>query len=154
MEVFRIVQQFARTKDLSGTGAFRTGGRWNNKGVYMLYTAANSSLALLESLVHFDSLTIPPQLYIMTVNVDDSAPLFELPFADYPGNWTGIDLLENKVIGDRWMAENKFLAFKVRSAVNSFEFNYLLNPLFPGYHKLVKITAVTAIDLDGRLIAP
>jgi RES domain-containing protein len=152
MEVFRIVQQVARTKDLSGTGAFRSGGRWNSKGVYMLYTASNSSLALLESLVHFDPLTVPPEMYIMTINVDDAAPLFELPLEDYPKNWTDIDLVENKNIGDKWMADKKFLGFKVRSAVNSFEFNYLLNPLFPDYNSLVKVKAVTTIEVDGRLI--
>jgi len=152
MQVFRIVQDMARTSDLSGTGAHRLAGRWNSKGVYMLYTASNSSLALLESLVHFDPLTIPAQLFILTIDVDDTAPVYELPEADYPTNWTAAGLFENRAIGDRWLAEKKFLALKVRSAVNTFEFNHLFNPLFPNYHNLIMLVNVTSVGVDGRLI--
>jgi RES domain-containing protein len=53
MVVFRIVKSLNRAKDLSGMGAFKNGGRWNSKGTYMLYTSINSSLAYLETLVHF-----------------------------------------------------------------------------------------------------
>ena len=152
MNLYRIVKSKTRTNDLSGTGAYRAGGRWNNKGTYMLYTSMNSSLALLESLVHFDILDIPPQLYIMELEVDDQAPIFILPAEGYPENWRQQEMIENKNMGDQWMEEKKFLAIKVRSAVNTFEFNYLLNPLFPRYHDLVKIKNVTEIIFDNRLL--
>jgi RES domain-containing protein len=69
MKVFRIVQDKRRTSDLSGIGAFRSGGRWNSKGTYMLYCSENSSLAFLESLVHFDKILIPPQLFISELEI-------------------------------------------------------------------------------------
>jgi hypothetical protein len=49
------------------------------------------------------------------------------------------------------MQANKYLGIKVKSAINVFEYNYLLNPLFPGYHDLVKVTSVTKIEVDNRL---
>ena len=49
------------------------------KGTYILYTSMNSSLALLESLVHYDILDIPPQLYIIQLEVNDNTPLLMLP---------------------------------------------------------------------------
>lgn len=151
MLVYPIVKDNKRTNDLSGTGSFRLGGRWNSKGTYMLYTSENSSLAYLENLVYFDRLTFPPHLQIMQIEVDDAAPIYTFPDADYPANWMDLGLLENKMLGDDWMNDLKYLGIKVRSAVNNYEFNYLLNPLFPDYINLVKVTGVTEIATDGRL---
>jgi len=38
MIVYRIAKLAKRTNDLTGTGAYLSGGRWNNPGVYALYT--------------------------------------------------------------------------------------------------------------------
>ncbi len=42
----------------SGEGARVFGGRWNSKGVPVVYTAATKSLAALEQLVHL----VPPRV--------------------------------------------------------------------------------------------
>ena len=132
-------------------GAYQRGGRWNSKGTYMLYTSENSSLALLENLVHFDKSLMPPNLYIMHLEIEDTAGIFTLDDVDYPVDWKRPGLLENQESGDRWMKEKHYLAIKVKSAINELEFNYLLNPLFPRYHDLIKVVNVTALDVDSRL---
>ena len=152
MKLFRVVQDRDRAKDLSGTGAFRWGGRWNSKGVYMLYTCENSSLALLESLVHFDERETPPQLYIIQFEIPDNAPEYTLPDSEYNKDWLKLSLLENQKQGDHWMEGKKYLAIRVRSAINPAEYNYLLNPGFPRYYNLVKITSVKEIKVDERLV--
>jgi RES domain-containing protein len=152
MFVYRIVKSKNRTKDLSGAGAFRVGGRWNSKGTYMLYTSENSSLAYLEILVHFDETDYPPRLYIVKIEVDDKAPMYALKDSEYPSDWMQLEMLANKMLGDQWMAEKKFLCFKVRSAINSVEYNYLLNPLFPRFYDLVRIVDVIEIKPDERLV--
>lgn len=54
MLLYRIAEeQFAR--DLSGAGARLYGGRWNPKGVPMLYTAESVALAALEVLVRLST---------------------------------------------------------------------------------------------------
>ncbi len=152
MFVYRIVQSKIRTTDLSGTGSFKFGGRWNSKGTYMLYTSENSSLAYLESIVHFDEEHFPPNLFIVKIEVDNKAPIYTLPEKDYPVEWKQLELIKNKTAGDQWMAEKKFLAIKVRSAINQFEYNYLLNPLFPRFHDVVKIVDVIEMKTDERLV--
>ena len=152
MFVYRIVKTETRTNDLSGTGAFKTGGRWNSKGTYMLYTSENSSLAYLETLVHFDEANYPPDLFIVKIEINDKAPIYTLPEKSYPAGWMQVGLLENKLMGDEWMGEKKFLAIKVKSAINDLEFNFLLNPLFPRFHDLVRIVDVVEIKLDDRLV--
>ena len=152
MIVYRIVQNKSRTADLSGTGAFRFGGRWNSKGTYMLYTSENSSLAYLETLVHFDKSLAPPRLFIMQINIDGTSPTYTLPDEDYPPDWLKPGLSECQLIGDKLMADLKHLVIKVKSAINPVEYNYLLNPVHPGFTKLVTILSVNEIDMDGRLI--
>jgi RES domain-containing protein len=152
MFVYRIVKSKARTNDLSGTGAFRVGGRWNSRGTYMLYTSENSSLAYLETLVNFDEVDYPPQLYIAKIEIADKAPFYTLKENEYPSTWMQLELLENKRLGDRLMNEKKFLGIKVWSAINNFEFNYLLNPLFPRFYDFVKVIDVIEIKFDERLV--
>jgi RES domain-containing protein len=137
-------------------GAFRNGGRWNNKGTYMLYTSMNSSLAYLENLVHFDESDLPPNLYIAAIEINSDSSIddliYELKDSEYPVSWQLHENLENKTFGDGWMLAKKFLAIKVRSAVNPTEFNFLLNPLFPGYHDMIKELSIEPLDVDARLI--
>jgi RES domain-containing protein len=152
MFVYRIVQNQSRATDLSGTGAFQYGGRWNSKGTYMLYTSENSSLAYLENMVHFDPVDYPSRLFILTIEIADKAPIFTFPDKDYPADWLQPGLHANKAIGDRLMAEGKYLGVRMRSAVNVKDYNCLLNPLFPGFKNLVKLVSVREIDMDKRLI--
>lgn len=152
MFVYRIVKSQARTNDLSGIGAYKFGGRWNSKGTYMLYTSENSSLAYLESLVHFDELEYPPSLFILKIEIDDNAPVYQLPAKEYPTNWKQPELLKNKALGDELMLAKKHLAIKIKSAINELEYNYLLNPLFPNFNKLVQVKEVKEIIIDARLI--
>ena len=156
MIVYRIAKSIRRAKDLSGTGAFKHGGRWNSKGTYMLYTSMNSSLAYLENLVHFDESDFPPDLYITAIEIKKDSKagglIYQLPDTEYTADWQVQDNLENKILGDQWMLAKKFLAFKVRSAINPSEFNFLLNPLYPGYPDKVKINTIEPISVDARLI--
>lgn len=153
MVVYRVAKSELRARDISGMGAFMNGGRWNNKGTYMLYTSVNSSLAYLENLVHFDESNLPPNLYIVTIDLQiNNTLIYQLPDTDYPALWQLLDNLENKWMGDKWMQDKDYLAFRVRSAVNTSEYNYLLNPLYPGYHDLIKVRSIDPLDIDSRLI--
>jgi RES domain-containing protein len=152
MIVHRIVKSSKRTSDLSGMGAFKTGGRWNNPGVYAVYCSESSSLAYLENLVHFDSDTFPPQLFIMKIKLDDQAPIYHVPDDDYPSDWLKVDLLANKKLGDDLFRKHNSLGIRIRSAINPDEYNILLDPLYPNYQNLVQLIGVKKIDTDSRLI--
>lgn len=152
MIVFRIVQDKSRSADLSGTGAFRRGGRWNSKGTYMLYTSENSSLAFLEYIVPFDQDIMPPQLYIMEIGIKDDKLIYEPKETEYPEDWKQLSLLANQALGDFWMREKKWLGIRVRSAINPTEYNVLLNPLYPKFHDLVEIKTVRKLPVDERIV--
>ena len=152
MIVYRIVKQNTRTTDLSGRGEYKEGGRWNNAGTYALYISENRSLAASELLVHLDRTEAPPNLFIMAIQVADTATIYEILDADLP---KGRKIPENNTLknrGDRLLSENNHLAIKARSAIMPFEYNYLLNPRFPRFYHLVKVISVESFELDNRLL--
>ena len=151
MVVYRIAKKKSRANDLSGIGAYNEGGRWNNEGTYALYTSESRALAALEVLVHLDQSELPCNLYIMSIEIDDSAPLYKLPDSKLPANWRTPGNFELKTMGDRIFSENKYLGIKVRSAVMPNEYNYVLNPLFPNYGKLLRIIGTEEYNIDPRL---
>ncbi len=82
MQVWRLCRARHATRSFDGEGARLYGGRWNHKGLPMVYTSATLSLAALEVLVHhrvpippfeFVALAaeIPPRLKIETFRVQD-----------------------------------------------------------------------------------
>lgn len=152
MLVYRIVKLKKRTKDLSGTGAFNVGGRWNNEGVFALYTSENEALVMLEILVNVALTELPPNMFIMTIEVEDKAPLYKVPDTILPKNWRLPENIFIKDFGDRIFKQKKYLGIKVRSAVMENSYNFILNPLFPRYYDLVKVSEVHRLKIDGRLL--
>ena len=152
MIVYRIAKKKNRSNDLSGIGAFNEGGRWNNTGVYALYTSENRALAALEVLVHVEESEFPPNLYIMTIDINDSAPVYEVKDSELPKDWRQPGSIDLKEMGDKLLVDNKYIGLKARSAVMPNEYNYILNPLYPGYNILVKVIDVEYLKVDGRLL--
>jgi RES domain-containing protein len=141
-----------RAGDLSGKAAFLYGGRWNSEGTFMLYTSLSVSLSMLEILVHSDESEIPPQMFISQLKIAEKAPICEFPDRLLPKTWREPGDLQLKILGDRLMADKKYLGCKVRSAVLPGEWNILLNPLFPGFIDLVKVNKIDKMDTDIRLL--
>lgn len=151
MLVYRIVKLKKRTKDLSGTGAFNEGGRWNNEGVFALYTSESEALAMLEILVNVELPELPPNMFVMTIQIDDAAPIFKMPDKTLPSNWRLPGNIFIKNLGDKILDEKKFIGIKARSAVMENSYNYILNPLYPDYYNLVKVSKVQKLAIDKRL---
>lgn len=151
MELYRCAKcRFIQ--DLSGEGAFRYGGRWNSKGVRMVYTASNPSLALLETLVHTVSLVPEIDYCLLKMeNNQDSVQVKEV--STLPADWSATPAPDHlKSIGDAFIAEGKFLILKVPSAILSMEWNFLINPGHPLFTKM-KIYPVNRVIIDRRLLA-
>ena len=151
MVVYRIVKSIKRANDLSGTGAFLEGGRWNSPGVYALYTSENRSLASLEVLVHVDESELPPGLFIIGMEIGKDATLYEMKEDELPPGWREPENIALRTLGDRFFAEQKYLGIKVPSAVMPQEYNYVLNPVYPRFRELVRVVSVTEFVVDQRL---
>lgn len=86
-----------------GEGALRFGGRWNSRGMRILYTAESLSLAALEMLVHLNNEEILLAYSFATAQFEDSLILPVEEFCSLPENWsTSSASLEIQRIGDEW----------------------------------------------------
>lgn len=149
MEVFRI----SRAKyagDLSGIGAEKFGGRWNSKGVAMLYTSQSRALAMAEVAVHFSLSILPADFCIATIEISNDAKIKELVVNKIPNGWDSIPHNDTtQKIGDKFIADNEFVCLKVPSVIVRGDYNYLINPKHKYFNK-IKIVKTEAFYFDKR----
>jgi len=150
MIVYRIARK-EHIHDLSGTGARITGGRWNPKGLAMLYTASSSSLAILEALVHVDRDLMPTDLCIAEIEIGDGYSMEKISIDDLSNDWKNYPSPDSlKDMGRQWLLSGRSLVLQVPSAINPLEVNFLVNPLHGEMGK-VKVGKVHPLTLDSRL---
>ncbi|MEM1336858.1 MAG: RES family NAD+ phosphorylase [Bacteroidota bacterium] len=150
MVVFRLAKAKYKN-DLSGIGAEKYGGRWNNKGTRMVYTAASRALTVLELAVHVAFNILPKNYHIVEIEIPENSILeFDVSLLKNK-DWKSHPPIEfTQSEGDTFILENAFLGLKVPSAIVAGDFNYLLNPLHPDFDK-VKITETAPFAFDERL---
>jgi len=155
MNVYRINREPYQDDPLSVVGSHRHGGRWNPKGIGILYTSRTPELALLETLVHLPPLTLPelPRLWLSTIRLPDDFPnaVFWLDPVRLPNYWQTGTLSETQTILADWLQEPFCLALAVPSAIIDLSYNVLLHPQHPAYAQ-AEVVAQRVLPLDGRLV--
>ncbi len=148
-----IVYRLTRKKfehDLSGKGAEIAGGRWNSKGVRILYTGENRALCTTEIAVH-TPLGITPKGYVLQTIQLPKTRIKAVQLNALPKNWKVFPhIAQTKKVGDAFIQQNKYLILKVPSTVIQEEYNYLINPFHHEYLK-VKILETVKFEFDKRL---
>lgn len=116
---------------LAGQGARRYGGRWNSRGIAVVYAAESLELALLEAIVHLDIDLLPNDYWWLCLEIDDA--LIAAPPKRLPPGWDALPPYQPAVqaIGDRWVRSAKNLAMRVPASVLPERFNVLINPAHP-----------------------
>jgi RES domain-containing protein len=150
MTVFRLSKE-KYIRDLSGHGAELTGGRWNSKGIAVLYTAESRALAALETAVHIPLSIIPVNYFMATIELPDDASIMRIGFDKMPVNWNQNPFIKTtQKIGDEFVKNNRYLVLQVPSATVKGDYNYLINPANMAFAG-VKIVNVESFEFDGRL---
>ncbi len=133
----------------SGEGAARFGGRWNDKGVRLVYAATSLSLAVVEILVHVDEL--PQDFVAIRADIPYGAKLERLQAAALPRNWRRYPApAQLRAIGTAWVHAGRTLALHVPSAVIPQETNLLINPAHPDMRRVV-VHKPEKFSFDRRL---
>ncbi|MEP0270439.1 RES family NAD+ phosphorylase [Ekhidna sp.] len=145
--MYRITSK-AYARDLSGTGAMLHGGRWNPKGVRMLYTSQSLSLAALETIANLSGDKLRGNLYCVELEFPDHLSVETIK--KVPKTWNTFPFNSSTVDIGREFIQSEKLCLKVPSAIISSEYNYLLNPMHDDYMQIKFIDARPMI-LDQRL---
>lgn len=150
MIVFRLSRNKFKN-DLSGKGAELAGGRWNSKGIPMLYTSESIALCTVEIAVHMPLGIIPLDYFLVKIELPDFAELPEVKVEDLPEAWKSFPHANlTQEIGDNFILEEKHSVLKVPSATVQGTYNYLINPRHPMFKK-VRIVDVVPFEFDKRL---
>jgi RES domain-containing protein len=151
MFLYRISKS-AQIRDLTGAGAKLYGGRWNHRGVPLIYTSESRSLATVEYLVHLSLPQAPSDLSLATLEVPDDIVPEELNPSSLPKNWRDSPApVELANLGTKWARSKTSLLLRVPSAVVEHEYNILINPANDAMSR-VKLVKVELYKLDERLV--
>ena len=148
--VWRLLTARFAQSAFSGEGARLYGGRWNRKGIPMVYTAGSQSLAMLELLVQDEPLRAR---YVMVpATLPKNLKIERVTPAQLPADWRNLGAREQlQAIGSDWAKRRSSSVLAVPSVVIPTETNYLLNPRHPSFAR-IEIGAPEAFVTDLRLI--
>ncbi len=150
-----ILYRFSRREhggDLSGKGAELYGGRWNSKGVPVVYCSETRALAVTEIVAYTPPGLVPEGYVLNIIEVPgDLSCICSVMPEELPDGWKKYPhRKETKYLGDSFLKEKGCLLVKVPSALVDGEFNYLLNPRHPRFPE-VKILEVLPFNFNERL---
>ncbi len=152
MKLYRITKtEFAR--DFSGEGARRFGGRWNLKGVSVIYTADSAALATLESVVNSPLKIVPKNRSVTVFNIPDEMEIHQVDISKLPKHWRSYPApIELAEIGTDWIHNKGVLALKVPSVIlpDNEGWNIVLNPLHSRFRE-IEIISTSPYQFDQRL---
>ncbi|CAM4058269.1 RES family NAD+ phosphorylase [Flavobacterium antarcticum] len=150
MIVYRIANIKYKDATLSGIGAEKVGGRWNEVGTRAVYCSENISLALLEYYVHSANIAyLPKEILLAKIYFPDDFPIEEL--IDLPVNWSQYPYNSKTTeLFTNLAKDRNFFALRVPSSVVGLESNIILNPLYKDFGK-VEILDFIKMPIDERL---
>lgn len=151
-----LVYRISSTKyanDLSGTGAGLYGGRWNPRGVSLLYTASSISLACLEYMAHNFHVMQTTTMCLSKIEIPDDSSIQEIPKNELPKDWRekSYEPFTTQQLGLAFSEHAQDYVLKVPSAIVPDEYNYLLNPLHPLHNQSIIKEQIIPFHMDNRL---
>ncbi len=150
MKIWRLCRERYATEAFSGDGARRFGGRWNTRGVPMVYASSSLALAAIELFVHLEPSQMPADLVSIEAELPENEPGIRWRTDQLPPQWWGDALQPMRKLGDTWIKQQTSLAVMVPSVPIPVEWNVLVNPLHPRIHEVV-IQSVVPFVFDARM---
>jgi RES domain-containing protein len=156
MRVWRIAAETPAyaADDLSGLGAYKTGGRWNSKSQYVLYCAQSPSLACLETLVHLHAGSLPLRRYLVAIDIPELVWKARQSYQaqSLAKGWDKVPAEPVSCqLGDDWLKHKKSAVLLVPSAIVPEDAVILINPQHPDTRK-IKAQKVRVWQYDQRLV--
>jgi RES domain-containing protein len=147
---WRITKRKHARHAFGGEGAREFGGRWNNPGTAVVYTAQSQSLAALEMLVHLDSADLLEKYVLLAADFDQSL-VKVVDASNLPRNWRADPPpAQVRSIGDEWVLGGSSAVLQVPSVLVPGENNFLLNPGHQDFAR-IRFGKPLAFRFDARL---
>src|SRR5262245_33899535 len=128
MHFWRICRRRYAAEAASGEGARRYGGRWNSRGVRVVYASTSLALAAVETFVNLEPNLRPADLVFIEGEVPAGLAVNKLQENALPKGWDQSRDESLRRFGDEWIRRGATAVLLVPSAAIHGEWNALLNP--------------------------
>lgn len=136
MRFWRICRQRYASAAATGEGARLFGGRWNSKGVAVVYASTSLALAGIETFVNLEPNLRPSDLVFVEGEIPSTLEIGRIDVDTLPPQWYRSRDEFLRHFGDEWVQSGHTVALLVPSAAIRGEWNILLNP---GHHNFSRI---------------
>jgi len=154
MRIWRLCRAPYVAEAFSGEGARRFGGRWNSRGVRMVYASTSLALAAIELFVHLEPGQAPDDLMAISALLPEGEPSRTAEPADLADGWWTDNPEAGgpapQELGDAWIGSRESLAMLVPSVPIRAEWNVLVNPLHSRIGE-VRVEAAQPFVFDMRM---
>lgn len=150
MRFWRICSRRYAGKAATGEGAALYPGRWNSRGVRVVYASTSLALAATETFVHLHPKTQPNDLVSIEGEIPDKVKIDRVDLSRLPRDWHEPRETLARRFGDDWIRAAKTVALFVPSAAINGEWNLLLNPAHSDFGK-IKFGKPVPFKFDVRM---
>jgi RES domain-containing protein len=152
VRVYRLGQEAYSAHVLQGEGGLVQSGRWHTLGRRVIYCASVEALSVLEVRVNLGN-ELPSVSYVMhTIEVPDEV-VSAIELKSLPPDWNAVPLEPaSQRFGDDWLGSVGSLGLRVPSIHTRTDFNVLLNPAHPDFHR-ARVVERHPYSFDRRLFA-
>lgn len=150
MWFWRICRRRYAATAASGEGARLYGGRWNSRGIRVVYASSSLALAAVELFVNVDPNLQPSDLVSIQGYVPESVEIAKLDPANLPRNWFSVRDESLRRFGNEWVKSRQTVGLLVPSAAIRGDWNLLLNPEHSDFAK-IKFEDPHPFEFDVRM---
>jgi RES domain-containing protein len=136
MQFWRICRSRYAREAAGGEGARLYGGRWNSRGVRIVYASTSLALAAVETFVNLEPNLRPRDLVSIEGQIPDGIEIGRLDLKLLPAGWHQTKDESLHHFGDEWIRVSRTVALLVPSAAIHGEWNVLLNPSHGDFSKV------------------
>jgi RES domain-containing protein len=136
MRFWRICRHRYAAAAATGEGARLYGGRWNSRGVRVVYASGSLALAAVETFVNLEPNLRPGDLISIEGAIPDAVEIRRVTHETLPDRWDQSRDETLRRFGDDWIRAGDCVGLLVPSAAIRGEWNVLLNPVHQDFSKI------------------
>jgi RES domain-containing protein len=120
-------------------------------GKAVIYTSESRALCVAEIAVHIPLGIIPDNYVLVTIEIPNEIRIQKIRQNELSPDWRSFPYVQStRLIGDKFLMQNRSLVLQVPSAVIPGDFNYLINPAHKDIAR-IKILKTEPFLFDERL---
>ena len=150
MRFWRICRRRYAAEAARGEGAYLYGGRWNSRGVRVVYASTSLALAAIETFVNLEPRLQPKDFLSIEGEIPEALEIERVRLEALPPYWRKSRDESLRRFGDEWIHAGRTVAMLVPAATIPGEWNILLSPAHAEFER-VNFFEPKAFEFDVRM---